>query len=92
MNDIAEALKVAKAAADVEHSEWVQSRAREAAEWAELGYGKPATPKLNAITSLVKDNWGKIATVGAAFGLPLGVADPGAFAKVLGVLGNIWPF
>lgn len=54
--------------------------------------GKSKPVNMNAITGLVKSNWGKIATMGAAFGVPLGVADTGAFKSVLGVLSNFWPF
>lgn len=92
MTGVGQALKTAKANADTEYAAWLEKRTKEASDWATLGYGKQAAPGVSQIVSLVKGNWGQIATVGAAFGLPLGVADTGAFASILGVLGNFWPF
>lgn len=92
MTVIAEALKSARASANLEYGLWSKKYTKEKQEWEELGYGKAAKPKIDSLVRLATNNWGKIATVGTAFGLPLGVADPGAFKTVLGVLGNFWPF
>ena len=40
----------------------------------------------------VKKHWKTIGMVATAFGVPVGMADPGAFVSVLGALKNMWPF
>ena len=60
--------------------------------WAKAGFGNAPVTKMNDVIELAKANWGKIITVAAAFGVPLGVADTGAFKSILGVLSNFWPF
>ena len=89
-NDLIEAKK----AADTAYTDWYSEQLSEGEEWAELGYGDivKGIPSVLNIIRLVKDNWGKIAVVGAGFGIPVGVADPGAFKAVLGVVSNLWPF
>lgn len=44
------------------------------------------------LTALLKDNWGKIASIAAAFGIPLGAADPGAFSGIISKFSGLLSF
>ena len=44
------------------------------------------------LKAFAKKYWPQITAGAAMFGIPLGAADSGAFAGILGVLGNFWPF
>ena len=86
-------LHAARANADHMYDEWVERTGGEEDAWAVLGYGLSADkPGFERITSLIKDNWGKISAVAAAFGVPLAAADVGAFTGILGKFASLWPF
>ena len=89
-----EGLVKARAIADTAYEEWVDKVSIEEVAWQDVGYGKSGGSKLDPskIVGLVQANWGKIATTAVAFGIPLGIADTGAFTGALGVLSNFWPF
>ena len=89
-----EAFVKAKAMADEAYKDYRRFVDEEGAKWTEVGYGSTAegVPSVSNLINIMKDNWGKIAAVGAGFGIPVGVADPGAFKAVFGVLSNLWPF
>jgi hypothetical protein len=89
-----EAFIKAKAMTDEAYEDYRRFVDEESVKWAEVGYGDIAKgiPSISNMVNLAKDNWGKIAAVGAGFGIPVGVADPGAFKAVLGVISNLWPF
>lgn len=89
-----EALEKAQEAADDAYENWIAQVHLDGSSWAALGYDDSHGSEfdLDSLKYLIKDNWGKIAAVGAAFGIPLGVADSGAFKGILGLLGNFWPF
>ena len=89
-----EALTKAKAVADTAYEEWVDKTSDDRVAWQEIGYGAQPGSKLNPqnLVDFTKDNWGKVVAVATAFGIPLGVADIGAFKGVLNVMANFWPF
>ena len=91
---VREALVKARAIADTAYEEWMDKVSIEEVAWQDIGYGKSSGPNLDPskVVGLVQDNWGKIATTAGAFGIPLGIADTGAFTGALGVLSNFWPF
>lgn len=91
---VREELKAAQENAEEEYDLWAAKRAQESDEWAALGFGVIDAPKptITSAIKLVKANWGKIGTLAAAFGIPIGVAEPGAFGKVFNLLSNFWPF
>lgn len=46
----------------------------------------------NKAVALVKNNWGKISAVVAAAGMPVALADEGAFETVKWFMSKLWPF
>ena len=48
--------------------------------------GKPA---LSKIKSFIMDNKGALMAAAAAFGIPVGLADSGAFSTITGLLGKV---
>jgi len=89
-----EALTKARAVADTAYEEWMSNTHDDKTAWQEIGYGIQSESALDPSNwgDLVKTHWGKLVAVTAAFGIPLGVADVGAFKGVLGVISNFWPF
>ncbi len=94
--EVREALASAQVNAADAYNEWVGATKEEADAWAELGYivsfDVDKKSKLDTVVGLVRDNWGKITAISAAFGVPLAAADVGAFTGVLGKLASLWPF
>ena len=48
--------------------------------------------KASEVYQFGKEHWKTVSVAAGAFGLPVGLADPGAFVTILGALSNLWPF
>jgi hypothetical protein len=48
--------------------------------------------KATELIIFTKKHWKTISLLAGAFGLPVGLADPGAFTSILGIFKNLWPF
>ncbi len=88
-----EALATAQENANKAYDDWMTRLNNEKTAWLTLGYGDSKTKlDINKIKSLITKNWKTITAVGAAFGVPIGIADSGSFNKVFDLLSNFWPF
>jgi hypothetical protein len=90
---VRESLSKAKAAADEAYDEWLERVHEDTLKWSECGYGNVESHALSteSLKTFAKDNWGKLATLGAAFGVPVAVSDTGAFGTVLGLFKTLLP-
>ena len=60
------------------------------AKYRELrGLSGPGGMDLSKIKKLITDNKGTLMAVAAAFGLPVGLADSGAFSTITGLFGKL---
>jgi hypothetical protein len=90
---VRESLSKAKAAADEAYDEWLEKVHEDTLKWGEFGYSNAESNifDIENLKELAKANWGKLATVGAAFGIPIAVSDTGAFGTVLGLFKTLIP-
>jgi hypothetical protein len=90
---VRESLSKAKAAADKAYDEWLERIHEDTLKWGEVGYSKVESHTLSIgnLKSLAKANWGKLAALGAAFGVPIAASDTGAFGTVLGLVKTLLP-
>jgi len=90
---VRESLSKAKAAADTAYDDWLEKVHEDTLKWSECGYNKVESHTLNIgnLKMFAKANWGKIATVGAALGIPIAVSDTGAFGTVIGLVKTLIP-
>ena len=90
---VRESLSKAKAAADKAYDEWLEKVHEDTLQWNECGYSKAESHALSIenLKTFTTANWGKIATVGAAIGIPIAVSDTGAFGTVLGLFKTLIP-
>ncbi len=81
--DVLDEFWLAKAEADKAHALYIKA----GEGWAVAGYGVDKSKmNLKGLIALVKKNWKTISAVAAAFGIPIGLADSGAFSKILDFL------
>jgi hypothetical protein len=90
---VRESLSKAQAAADQAYDEWLEKVHEDTLKWGEFGYSNAGSYSLSIenLQTLAKANWGKLATLGAAFGIPVAVSDTGAFGTVLGLVKTLLP-
>ena len=90
---VRESLSKAQAAADQAYDEWLEKVHEDMLKWEEFGYSnaKSHVLSIESLKTLAKANWGKLATLGAAFGVPVAVSDTGAFGTVLGLVKTLLP-
>ena len=90
---VRESLSKAKAAADTAYDKWVETVNEDTLKWGEFGYSNVESNifDIENLKKLAKANWGKLAAVGAAFGIPIAVSDTGAFGTVLGLFKTLIP-
>jgi hypothetical protein len=90
---IRESLSKAKAAADQAYDEWVETVHEDMLKWDECGYSKVESHALSIgnLKTFATANWGKLATLGAAFGIPVAASDTGAFGTVIGLAKTLLP-
>jgi hypothetical protein len=89
---VRESLGKAQTSATEAYDKWVAHRSQEDEAWADAGFrAESETLSVARFEGFVEQNWGKIATVGAAFGLPVIASDTGAFATVLGLVKTLIP-
>ena len=87
-----ESLVKAQTSATEAYDKWMAHRNQEDEAWTDAGfYAAPETLSVARVEGFVEQNWGKIAAVGAAFGLPVIASDTGAFATVLGLVKTLIP-
>ena len=87
-----ENLGKAEASATEAYDKWVAHRNQEDEAWDDAGFNAgPETFSVARFEGFVEQNWGKIAAVGAAFGIPVITSDTGAFATVLGLVKTLIP-
>ena len=90
---VRESLSKAQAAADQAYAKWLETVHEDTVKWGEFGYSttKSKILSIESLKTLAKDNWGKLAIIGAAFGVPVATSDTGAFGTVFGLLKTLLP-
>jgi hypothetical protein len=90
---VRESLSKAQAAADEAYDKWVETVNEDKLKWGEFGYSNVESNifDIGNLKKFAKANWGKIATVSAALGIPLAVSDTGAFGTVIGLVKTLLP-
>jgi hypothetical protein len=90
---VRESLSKAKAAADQAYDEWLEKIHEDTLKWGEVGYSNTESHALSIgnLKTFATANWGKLATLGAAFGIPVAAADTGAFGTVIGLAKTLLP-
>jgi hypothetical protein len=90
---VRESLSKAQAAADQAYDKWLETVHEDTVKWGEFGYSNAESHvfSIESLKTLAKANWGKLATLGAAFGVPVAVSDTGAFGTVIGLAKTLLP-
>ena len=90
---VRESLSKAKAAADQAYDKWLETVHEDTLQWNESGYNKVESHSLSieSLKTFTTANWGKLVTLGAAFGIPVAAADTGAFGTVIGLAKTLLP-